>query len=98
MPAASSPSTTAIRPAGFHALQIEINRALYMDERDFALLPAFDRLKQDLVALRDALAALPFHYLDAFRLAAERVRTINPSPTRRGCLATVADVEPGLRL
>ena len=28
-------------------------------------------LKQDLVVLRDALAALPFHYLDAFHLAAE---------------------------
>ncbi|WP_413993757.1 N-formylglutamate amidohydrolase [Labrys okinawensis] len=57
--------------AGFHVIQVEINRALYMNERDFTPLPAFDRLKQDLVALRDALAALPFHYLDAFHLAAE---------------------------
>jgi N-formylglutamate deformylase len=56
---------------GFHVIQIEINRSIYMNERDFTLLPAFDRLKQDLVVLRDALAALPFHYLDAFHLAAE---------------------------
>ena len=36
-----------------------------------SLLPAFDRLKQDLTVLRDTLAGLPFHYLDAFHLAAE---------------------------
>lgn len=57
--------------AGFHVIQVEINRSLYMNERDFSLLPAFERLKQDLVVLRDALASLPFHYLDAFHLAAE---------------------------
>jgi N-formylglutamate amidohydrolase len=57
--------------AGFHALQIEINRALYMDEKDFSLLPAFATLARDLTILRDGLADLPFHLLDTFPLAAE---------------------------
>ena len=57
--------------AGFHAIQIEINRALYMDERDFTLLPTFDRLARDLLILRDALAALPFHLIETYRSAAE---------------------------
>ena len=57
--------------AGFHVIQVEINRSLYMNEQDFSLQPAFERLKSDLASLRDALAALPFHYLDAFHMAAE---------------------------
>jgi N-formylglutamate deformylase len=56
---------------GFHVIQVEINRALYMDERRFAILPAFDNLAEDLVALRDALAALPLHVLETFGAAAE---------------------------
>ena len=57
--------------AGFHAIQVEINRALYMDERDFTLLPAFDKLARDLVILRDALASLPFHVIETYQSAAE---------------------------
>jgi N-formylglutamate deformylase len=57
--------------AGFHVIQIEINRALYMDERRFAVLPSFDRLCADMTALRDALAAIPFHCLESFSAAAE---------------------------
>lgn len=57
--------------AGFHVVQIEVNRSLYMDERSLTPLPAFERLSQDLVALRDAVAGLPFHYLDSFSAAAE---------------------------
>ena len=33
------------RPLGVHALQIEINRGLYMDEERFERPPAFDRLR-----------------------------------------------------
>jgi N-formylglutamate amidohydrolase len=36
---------------GRHALQIEINRALYMDERRYQRTPGFDRLKADMTAL-----------------------------------------------
>jgi N-formylglutamate amidohydrolase len=36
---------------GRHALQIEINRGLYMDERRFCRKPAFDRLAAELTSL-----------------------------------------------
>lgn len=39
-----------------HALQIEINRALYLDEATLAPTPGFDRLKADLEALTATLA------------------------------------------
>lgn len=35
-------------PAGRHSLQIEINRALYMDEVSFEYLPGFDSLKRNI--------------------------------------------------
>lgn len=48
------------RPAnGVHALQIEINRRLYVDELTYRPLPAFAALERDLGALIDALVALP---------------------------------------
>jgi N-formylglutamate amidohydrolase len=46
-----------------HALQIEINRALYMDEDSYRPRPAFDTLKKDLGALIDHLAALDLREL-----------------------------------
>src|SRR3954469_22174210 len=45
--------------AGLHAVQLEINRALYMDERRYERSPNFDRLAADLEALADRLAAIP---------------------------------------
>lgn len=42
--------------AGFHALQIEINRALYMDERSYRALPGFEVLQGHLSALIERLA------------------------------------------
>jgi N-formylglutamate amidohydrolase len=45
------------RPAeNRHSLQIEVNRALYMDERTQAKTEGFDRLKSDLTHLVEALA------------------------------------------
>jgi len=45
------------RPAqGVHALQIEVNRAIYMDETSFELTPGFDRLRADLERLFQRLA------------------------------------------
>ena len=43
---------------GRHALQIEINRALYMDEDSYARRPAFEQVKAHLSALVAHLAAL----------------------------------------
>lgn len=53
-----------------HAVQIEINRALYMEEASFARKPAFERVSTDLAT---AAAALTAYTLDrtAFRAAAE---------------------------
>jgi len=42
-----------------HALQIEINRRLYVDEMTYAPLPELERLKQNITALVQALAAVP---------------------------------------
>jgi N-formylglutamate amidohydrolase len=45
------------RPAeGRHSLQIEVNRALYMDEKTLEKAPGFDRLKADIAHLIEALA------------------------------------------
>jgi N-formylglutamate amidohydrolase len=47
------------RPAeGAHALQIELNRGLYMDERAMERRPGFRRLVADMTALVGSLAAL----------------------------------------
>ena len=57
--------------AGLHAIQIEVNRALYMDERRFERGAHFDRLSRDLVSLADKLAAIPLEELRPYRAAAE---------------------------
>lgn len=57
--------------AGLHAIQIEVNRALYMDERRFERSADFFRLSRDLVSLADKLAAIPLEELRPYRAAAE---------------------------
>src|SRR5258705_5863580 len=57
--------------AGLHAIQLELNRALYMDERRFEHPASFGRLAADLEMLADALAALPIPELRPYRAAAE---------------------------
>ena len=56
---------------GLHAVQLEINRALYMDERRYERSAAFGRLAADLIRLADRLAALPTEELRPYRAAAE---------------------------
>ncbi|HLH89207.1 MAG TPA: N-formylglutamate amidohydrolase [Xanthobacteraceae bacterium] len=58
-------------PAGLHAIQLEINRALYMDERKYEPIASFGRLAADLETLADSLAALPLEELRPYRAAAE---------------------------
>ena len=41
---------------GVHALQIEVNRALYVDEASLTPTPGFARLKADLERLFEGLA------------------------------------------
>lgn len=43
---------------GVHAMQIEINRRLYMDEAVFTRRPAMDSLREDLNRLVEALAGI----------------------------------------
>lgn len=48
---------------GVHALQIEVNRGLYMDEASLARTPGFARLKNDLEALMADLATADWQAL-----------------------------------
>jgi N-formylglutamate amidohydrolase len=57
--------------AGLHAIQLELNRALYMDERRFERSACFARVAADLEALADCLAAIPLQELRPYRAAAE---------------------------
>jgi N-formylglutamate amidohydrolase len=57
--------------AGMHAVQLEINRGLYMDERRFERAPNFERIAEDMVVLAERLAAIPPEELRPYRAAAE---------------------------
>lgn len=56
---------------GLHALQLELNRALYMDERRQVRGPNFQKVAADLGVLADRLAAIPDEDLRPYRMAAE---------------------------
>ena len=49
--------------AGVHVLQIEINRALYLDERKIARNEEFNRLRKNMLILVEKLAALRLEHL-----------------------------------
>jgi N-formylglutamate deformylase len=57
--------------AGLHAIQIEFNRALYMDERRYERIASFRRLASDIETLADRLAAVALEELRPYRAAAE---------------------------
>jgi N-formylglutamate amidohydrolase len=57
--------------AGLHAIQLELNRALYMDERQFERTAPFDLLATHLQTLADRLAEIPIEELRPYRAAAE---------------------------
>ncbi|MCG7504760.1 N-formylglutamate amidohydrolase [Mesorhizobium retamae] len=60
------------RPArNLHALQIEINRGLYMNERTFQKSAGFDALAEDIARFAADLMALPDHHLIDLPEAAE---------------------------
>jgi len=54
-----------------HAIQLEINRALYMDERRYERSASFARLAGEFEILSDRLAAIPLEELRPYRAAAE---------------------------
>jgi len=57
--------------AGLHSIQLEVNRALYMDERRYERAAGFAALAADMVTVADHLAALPLEELRPYRAAAE---------------------------
>jgi N-formylglutamate amidohydrolase len=57
--------------AGLHAIQLELNRGLYMDERSYERASGFRRLAADLEMLADRLAEIPLEELRPYRAAAE---------------------------
>ncbi|MBS7541153.1 N-formylglutamate amidohydrolase [Ancylobacter lacus] len=57
--------------SGMHAVQIEINRALYMDERSYVPSPRFAQVRADLLAVAQELAGLDPQELAPLRTAAE---------------------------
>nr|WP_107991041.1 N-formylglutamate amidohydrolase [Breoghania corrubedonensis] len=60
------------RPAkGLHALQLEINRALYMDEHRHCPHGGFERVAADMATFAHHLTAIPDHDLPAQPIAAE---------------------------
>jgi N-formylglutamate amidohydrolase len=57
--------------SGMHSIQIELNRAVYMDERRRERGPQFRKVAADFSALADALAVLRLDTEDPFEAAAE---------------------------
>jgi len=58
--------------SGLHAVQLELNRAIYMDERRRERGPRFDQVAADFAVLADVLATtIPFGDLGPFQAAAE---------------------------
>jgi N-formylglutamate amidohydrolase len=57
--------------SGLHTVQLELNRAIYMDERRRERGPRFAQVATDFALLADALAAAPLGDLGPFQAAAE---------------------------
>src|SRR3979409_1785334 len=57
--------------SGLHTIQLELNRAIYMDERRRERGRGVERVTPTLAALADALAAVPLGDLGPFQAAAE---------------------------
>jgi N-formylglutamate amidohydrolase len=57
--------------SGLHTIQIELNRAIYMDERSRERTARFANITEDLAALADACAEIPLSDLGPFQAAAE---------------------------
>jgi len=56
--------------AGLHAIQLEINRALYMDERRYEQIAGFARVAADLELVARRLGEIPLDALRPYRAAA----------------------------
>jgi N-formylglutamate deformylase len=57
--------------SGLHTVQVELNRAIYMDERLRERSARFSQVTADFALLADALASIPLSDLGSFQAAAE---------------------------
>jgi N-formylglutamate amidohydrolase len=57
--------------SGLHVVQLELNRAVYMDERRREKGPRFAKVASDFATLSEALASVPLGDLGPFQAAAE---------------------------
>jgi len=57
--------------SGLHVIQLELNRAIYMEERSRVRRPEFHRITGDFATLAHALADIPLGDLGPFQAAAE---------------------------
>jgi len=57
--------------AGLHAIQLEVNRALYMDERRYVRSSGFARVAADMQTLARRIGDIPLDALRPYRAAAE---------------------------
>jgi N-formylglutamate deformylase len=57
--------------AGLHAIQLEVNRGLYMDERRYARSSGFVQVAADMEKLARRIGEIPFDALRPYRAAAE---------------------------
>jgi N-formylglutamate amidohydrolase len=57
--------------SGLHTIQLELNRAIYMDERRRERGPRFAQVAIDFATLAEAIAAVPLGNLGPFQAAAE---------------------------
>jgi N-formylglutamate deformylase len=57
--------------SGLHTVQVELNRAIYMDERLRRRSERFDQVAADFALLAEALADIPLSSLGSFPAAAE---------------------------
>src|SRR3954463_7626376 len=57
--------------SGLHTIQLELNRAIYMDERRRERSARFAQVAADFAALAEALSSVPFGDLGPFQAAAE---------------------------
>ena len=57
--------------SGLHSLQLELNRALYMDERRYERSASFAQLRTDLETLADRVGSIPLEEMRPYRAAAE---------------------------
>ena len=56
---------------GFHAVQIEINRGLYINEETLLPTVGFDQLKEDIRSVMNALVSIPDTGFESHTIAAE---------------------------